>query len=419
MQTQLLHRIREPAPDQVPLRRDGPSLLCVGGEDHDLRIPFLLALRERGFGITAVGTAAPGAFVKAGIDYRRFRFKRFVNPWADWAAVRELADIVADVQPDIVQSFDTKPAVLAPLAARRVRATLVVRTINGMGWLYSSRSPTALALRPVYRVLHQFADRATAATIFQNRVDEAFFARHRMAAEGARRLIPGSGVDIKGFDRAVVAGRTATELRTELGLGTAEVVITVTRLTRQKGIPTLLEAAALVHRRRPNVRFLLVGPRQSEGPFAISQAELDRHRPYVMTLGARSDVPSLLQLADAFAFPTEYREGVPRVLLEAALAGLPIVTTEMPGCSDVIRDGWNGLTVALRSPQSLAEAIIRLLTDRPSAQAMAERATDLVRREFGLDLIAARYAALYRELLQQHDCNARMMNAPRAALSGS
>ncbi len=376
-----------------------PHLLCIGGEDHDLRIPFLLALRDQGFEITAAGTATPEPFAQVGLDYRPFHFHRFVSPWADWIAVRTLADILCDVKPHIVQSFDTKPALLTPFAARGAGGVLVVRTINGMGWLYSSRSPTALALRPAYRILHRLASRSTATTVFQNRVDHAFFTRHGMAAEPASRLIPGSGVDIEGFDRAVAAGPSAAALRTKLGLGTAEVVATVTRLTRQKGIPTLLEAAALIHRQRPGVRFLLVGPRQSEGRFAISQEELDRHRPYVLPLGRRTDVPSLLRLADVFAFPTEYREGIPRVLLEAALARLAIVTTAMPGCSDVVRDGWTGITVAPRSPRLLADGILRLLTDRQAAQAMAARAADLVRREFGLELTVARYAALYNELL--------------------
>jgi glycosyltransferase involved in cell wall biosynthesis len=382
--------------------RVNPHLLCVGGEDHDLRIPFLLALRRHGFGITAAGTAVAAPFAKVGLDYRPFRFHRFVNPWADWTAVKALARIVAEVQPHIVQSFDTKPAVLTPFAARRAGDVLVVRTINGMGWLYSSRSPTALILRLAYRILHRLAASSTTMTVFQNRVDEQFFARHGMAAEQARRLIPGSGIDIEGFDQAVVSGPPPAELRTALGLGTSELVITVTRLTRQKGIPALLEAAALIHRERPDVRFLLIGPRQSEGPFAISQAELDHHRPYVLALGRRADVPSLLRMASVFAFPTEYREGIPRVLLEAALARVPIVTTEMPGCSDVVRNGWSGLTVAPRSPRLLADGILRLLDDRQAGQAMAARASDLVRREFGLGLTAARYAKLYTELLDRH-----------------
>jgi glycosyltransferase involved in cell wall biosynthesis len=172
-------------------------------------------------------------------------------------------------------------------------------------------------------------------------------------------------------------------------------------MTRQKGIPTLLEAAALVHQHRPGVRFLLVGPRESEGPFAVTQAEIERHAPYVLAVGSRSDVPALLGLADVFAFPTEYFEGVPRALLEAAVAGRPIVTTRMPGCTDVIRDGWNGFLVPPRDPRLMAERILDLLRDRETAAAMGVRAAHLVKTEFNLEITVARYAAVYEDLARR------------------
>lgn len=359
----------------------------------------MLAFRDRGFRVTAAGTGNPAPFAQAGLDYRPFRFDRFVSPLADWAALKTLANLLGDVRAELAQSFDTKPNLLVPLAARRVGDVRVVRTINGMGWVYSSRSPPAMALRPVYRALHRLAACSTAATVFQNREDQTFFERHRMVGRGSRRLIAGSGIEIERFERARNTGASPTQLREALGLGASEVVITVTRLTRQKGIPTLLEAAALVHRERPGVRFLLVGPRDSEGHLAVTQAEIDRHAPYVMAIGKRSDVPALLGLADVFAFPTQYREGVPRALLEAALAGLPIVTTRMPGCSDIVRDGWNGFLVPARTPRALAARIVDLLRDRRTAAAMGARAAALVRQEFGLKITVAHYAALYRELL--------------------
>jgi len=281
-----------------------------------------------------------------------------------------------------------------------MRGVRAVRTINGMGWVYSSSSPAALALRVVQRVLHRRASRAVAATVFQNREDKQFFERHAMVDASHSYLIPGSGVDIDKFDRDLSHGPSPAVLRESLGLGASEVVITVTRLTRQKGIPALLEAAAIVHRSRPGVRFLLVGPRDTEGRLAVSQAEIDRHAPYVAATGPRNDVPALLRLADVFAFPTEYREGIPRVLLEAGLAGVPIVTTKMPGCSDVVRDGYSGFLVPPRAPRLLAERILELLDNRVAARAMGERAAADVRRGFGLDLTVARYRALYERLLE-------------------
>src|SRR5258706_3776456 len=253
--------------EDVPL---SPNLLYVGGEDHHRRIPAMLALRDHGIRVTAAGTGDSAPFDQASVDYRRFYFERFVNPLADWAAIKTLARLLVDVRPDLTQSFDTKLSWLLPLAARSVRDVLVVRTITGRGWLYSSRSPSALTLRLVYRALHRVAARSTAATVFQNHDDQAFFERHRMVGGGGSRVIP-EAVDIDGFERALALGPSPAQLRRELGLGDAEVVITVTRMTRQKGIPTLLKAAALVHQARPGVRFLLVGPRQSERPLAVTQ----------------------------------------------------------------------------------------------------------------------------------------------------
>ena len=376
-----------------------PRLLCIGGEDHHLRIPFLLALGHRGVQVTAAGTGDGTPFARVGIEYHSFRFDRFVNPLADLAAIKSLSGLIADVRPDIVQCFDTKPNLLVPLAARRVAGVAVIRTINGLGWIHSSHSVLAMALRPVYLALHRLAARGTTMTVFQNRDDQTFFERYAMIGKGLSRLIPGSGIDVGRFEQAVAAGPSPADLRRSLGLENCEIVITVTRLTRQKGIPALLEAAALIHAARPTVRFLLVGPRESEGRLAVTQAELDRHAPYVVAIGTRSDVPSLLKAAHVFAFPTEYREGVPRALLEAALAGLPIVATNMPGCNDVVRDGRSGFLVPPHSPRLLATKIIDLLDDRSAARAMGARAAELVRQEFNLDLTVARYIAAYNALL--------------------
>jgi glycosyltransferase involved in cell wall biosynthesis len=224
-----------------------PHLFFLGGEDHHLRVPFLLALHNRGYRVTAAGSGDPGPFTRAGLDFRSFPFNRFVSPQADWDALQRLPRLLAEVGPDIAQSFDLKPNLLLPFAARRMPRIQVIRTINGLNFIYSSRSPLALAARPVYRVLHRLAAGSTAATIFQNHDDHGFFKRNGLLREGQGLVIPGSGVDIEGFEKAVAAGPSRSELRSALGLGDEPVVMTVSRMTKQKGIPTLLKAASLVH----------------------------------------------------------------------------------------------------------------------------------------------------------------------------
>src|SRR6185312_10697227 len=163
----------------------------------------------------------------------------------------------------------------------------------------------------IYPALQRLAAKSSSATIFQHDGDYSFFARNRLLGMSYATVISGSGIDVEGFERARARGPSASALREELGLGDAQVVITVTRVTRQKGIPALLKAAKLVHATRPNVKFLIVGSRKGEGPFAMSDEEMARQAPYVIAAGARTDIPSLLAMADVFAFPSEYAEGVP------------------------------------------------------------------------------------------------------------
>lgn len=378
-----------------------PHILYVGGEDHHARIPFLLAIQSSGFRVTAAGSGPAAPFRDANIEFHPFAFSRFLTPLADLRSLKALAKILTDLQPDIAQGYDAKPCLMLPLAAGLARSkTKTIRTLCGRGWVFSPGSLLAVSIRPAYWGLHRLASLATAGTVFEIEQDRSFFQRWGMGGRNSV-VIPagGGGIDEDGFSRSLSASPSRMEIRQELGLGSAPVVISVGRLTRQKGIPTLLAAAAIIHDRRPEVRFLIVGPRESEGRLAISQAELDAHKPYVIATGPRSDIPALLRAADVFAFPTEYAEGVPRVLLEATLAGLPIVSSNMPGCLSLVRDGWSGRIVDRGSSTELAEAILDLLGDPTTHSEMVWRAADLTRKTFCLKSIVAHHSRFYASIL--------------------
>jgi Glycosyltransferase Family 4 len=188
-----------------------PHLVCVGGEDHALRIPFLLSLRERGFRITAVSTGSDAAFSRHDIPHRRYGFDRFASGSGEWGAIRAIRKVMSELRPDIVQSFDTKPNLLTPLAVRgRVP---VVRTINGLGWTFSSLEPRALVLRPIFCGLQWLSSLWTAATVFQNRDDQAFFERYRLIGRGGGRVIRSSGIDVDAFATARHLAPSATKMR--------------------------------------------------------------------------------------------------------------------------------------------------------------------------------------------------------------
>src|SRR5207249_2148981 len=236
-------------------------------------------------------------------------------------------------------------SVPAPVAERTAGARL------RRGYLFSSRSPLALSLRPVFRFLQRRAAAATGVTIFQNPDDRAYFRRHRLVRPGRDALVLGSGID---FTPLQVDGAAVGRLRRELSLEGRLVVTMISRLVAQKGVRDFIHAAALVRQQRPDSVFLLIGPASSEGRGAVSSREVERSARDVRYLGPRSDVSDLLALSDLFVLPTYLREGIPRVLLEAAALGLPLVTTDTPGCKEIVRDGWNGLLVPPQDPRRLA-----------------------------------------------------------------
>jgi len=373
----------------------------IGSEDVRLRIPFLHQLRRRGFNVTLVGSEEPDLFAAAGIPYHRYFLSRGLDPLADVRTLGELTALFHAHRPPVVHAFDTKPAMLASFAARRAGVPVQVRTLTGLGHVFSTRSPRALVLRPVYHVMQAAASRAASVTVFQNRDDQAYFLRHALVSRAAAAFVPGSGIDIGLLDRQRPDPDELSALRRELGVGDGPVVTLVSRLVRTKGVLEFCAAARQIRRRRPDCTFLLVGPLSSEGFQAVPRHEVEDN-PDVRWLGPRPDVPALLALSDVFAFPSFYREGIPRALLEAGAMGLPLVSTDMPGCREVIRDGWNGILVPPRDVDALTRALTKLLEADPNTLAeMGRNSRAHVEQGFTLDLVADAYAEIYRRLLDR------------------
>jgi glycosyltransferase involved in cell wall biosynthesis len=146
---------------------------------------------------------------------------------------------------------------------------------------------------------------------------------------------------------------------------------------------------------------LLVGPLSSEGWQGVARSDVEGN-PDVRWLGPRPDVPALLAISDVFALPTFYREGIPRALLEAGAMGLPLISTDMPGCRDVVRDGWNGILVPPRNVKALTRALETLLDAEPEVrERMGQNSRTQVDEHFTLELIVEAYAGIYRQLLER------------------
>ena len=376
-----------------------PTVWHIGGEDVRLRIPLLLELRKRNFTVGAVGSEDGKAFAEHNISYFRYDLARGINPIADRQTRSQLLQLFRQHRPDVMHGFDTKPAMIAPIVAKKAGIVGRVRTITGMGYVFSSSDPLALTLRPIYRHLQKQASAATKITIFQNSDDREYFRKYEMVQSDRDALVLGSGIDVEGILQKIPIPELLAATRKELELDGKLVVTMIARLVATKGVREYLEAAKLVCQELKNVVFLLVGPSATEGKQAVPVKEIEQYAEFVRYLGSRNDIPTLLSLTDLFVLPSYYREGVPRVLLEAAAMQLPLISTDMPGCKEVVRDQWNGLLVPPRDAKTLAAKILLLLESEDQRKLMGIRSKSHVSENFSLDQVAESYAEIYRRAL--------------------
>ena len=352
------------------------------------------------FDVCAVGTE-PGleaSFARNGLRYYSYRMSRRVNPLLDLYAVWQLMRIFRAERPSVVHTFDSKPGVWARLAAKVVGVPVVIGTLPGLGSLYAAPDWKARLARLAYQPLQTLACRWADLTTFQNEDDAREFERRLVVPRSRTTVIPGSGVRTDVF--TPTDPESASLRRSELGLQTSIVVLMISRILRSKGVMDFAAAARRAELVNPAVRFLLVGKNDTESLDALSAVELAEVRDSVRWLGSRDDVKDILGLADIFVFPSFYREGVPRVLLEAASMGLPLVAADVPGSRDVVEDGVNGFLVPPRDHEAIAEAVLRLAAAPELRRQFGEASHRRVVSRFDISVVAERTESIYRDLLE-------------------
>lgn len=377
-----------------------PRVLVIGGPDVDARLDLMRALAGE-FTLAAAGTtpALGPAFERAGFRYFDYPLAG-PPPLGDLRALLALGRVVRRFRPHVVHAFDARPGVYGCLAGARAGVPAIVNTVPGLGSLYVGGGWRRRALRAVYERLQRRASRVADLTTFQNREDAAEFVARGVVPAGKTALVPGSGVRTDVFDPALVSGDERRQVRASLGVPADALLVTmIGRVIRTKGVADFVAAARDVGRRFPDSRFLLVGAPDPASVDRLRPAELAEVSRAVLWPGPRRDVRQILAASDLFVLPSFLREGIPRALLEAAAMALPLVTTDVPGCREVVEDGVNGFLVPARHAAALAGAVGRLLGRPDLRRDFGPRSRRRAVERFGLPVVVARTRAIYRELL--------------------
>lgn len=361
---------------------------------YNFRRSLALALREAGHDVLLLSPPGPYGekLVALGLRWVPVPMdRRSLNPLRELALLWHLVKLLRREKPALVHGFTIKCAVYGSIAARLAGVPARVNAVAGMGYVFTSDDAKARLLRPIVRGLMRVAlDGDNARLVLQNPDDVALFEQAGLVARDRIRLIPGSGVDCSRFS---TNGR-------ERDPSQPVTVLLAARLLWDKGLAEYVVAARKLRAEGRALRFLLAGDPDPGNPAAVPEATLRGwvDEGVLEWLGHVDDMPALFASVDIVVLPS-YREGLPKGLIEAAACALPLVTTDVPGCREVVRDGVDGLLVPVRDAEALAVAIARLQDDPMLAARLGQAARERALSEFDEVIVIRRTRDVYRELL--------------------
>jgi len=357
----------------VPLEQENRRVLFVSNTAFSLynfRQGAMQALLDAGYQVIALAPHDSYAdkLERMGVRYLDLRMSaRGTNPFAEILLFFRLVRLFRQLRPMAVFNYTIKPVVYGSLAAR-LAGVPSVAVVTGLGYAFLHRNWITRMARALLKVAFRLPREVW---IINPDDGQALSEYHMVRPEQLRQLF-GEGLNLDHFRPS--PWHDGEQIR----------FLLIARMLRDKGVMEFVEAARMLKRRYPQARFCLLGPAGVANPTAISRGTLDAWvaEGVVDYLGVTEDVRPHIAASDCVVLPS-YREGVPRSLMEASAMARPIVTTDTPGCREVVADGETGYLCRVRDARDLANKLELLINlPRDAKIAMGQSGSDLVRQKF-------------------------------------
>ena len=363
----------------------------------NFRLGLMQALMAQGHDVVAV--SPPGEFGERlrqhGVRWISFPMeRRSLNPLRELGVLRRLTALYRRESPDIVHHFTIKCVVYGSFAARLSSRPLSVNAVAGLGTVFSSEKRRDRILRVAVKVLLRGALAGQRnQLILQNPDDARVFEQHRLISSERIHLIRGSGVDGRRFHVAP-ANRSAIDEASDDR--SACRVLFAARLLWAKGIDHYVASARRLA--ADNVEFLVAGTTDPGNPGSVSDRQVAawKQEGKVTFLDHVDDMQGLLQRVDVVVLPSVYGEGVPRILVEAAATGLPLIAYDVPGSREIVKDGVNGFLLPKGDQEGLSRAIGELLEEPMLRRSMGRRSRELFDQEYDQEIVVGKTISVYQ-----------------------
>ena len=366
---------------------------------YNFRSSLAQSLVDRGHSVLLVSPAGPyGAKLKA-LGFRWVpapMLRESLNPLRELYFMNWLRKLLIKEQVDLIHGFTIKSAAYASLIGRLLFPFMDkparVSSIAGMGYVFTNKSFKAWLLRPLVRCFLKLALRGKASHLILQNIDDYRLCSDLGLADKSRlHLIPGSGVDCNRFSPVTFHCQPDRCFR----------VVLPARLLWDKGIAEFVDAARILIAEGKNIEFLLAGLPDKGNPAAIPEETLHQwvEKGLVKWLGHVDDMAALYHSVDVVVLPS-YREGLPKSLIEAAACALPLITTNVPGCRDVVTEGVDGLLVPVKNSVAISEAIKRIQENPILGQKLGQAAREKALTQFDEKIVIERTIGVYGKLHQ-------------------
>lgn len=272
--------------------------------------------------------------------------RKGLNPFADLYYLLELTKILVKQRPTSCILYTIKPVIYGNIASFLAQVPSIISVITGLGYTFNKDN----WLKKLTLFLYKFSLSFSKEIWFLNSDDQDIFINSKIIPMRKAFILPGEGVDINYF-------------KPEVKLSPQFTFTVISRMLWDKGIGLFIEVARELKNENPDIQFVMAGPVDHGNPQSISEEQLLKwsQEDFIDYRGAIEDVRPLLRDTDCLIHVPFYREGLSRVLLEANSMGVPAITTSIPGCKDIIKDGYNGFVVSPRSNEDLKSAIKKFI----------------------------------------------------------
>ena len=366
---------------------------------YNFRLELMKSLQTEGYRVVAIAPRDRYSeyIEQAGFEYHQIDINNMgTNPLEDFILMSKLFRLYRKIQPDLLLHYTIKPNLYGNYAAK-LAGIPVISNISGLGTVFLNNDVSSRVARELYRVSMLIPQKV----FFQNPHDRDHFVETKLVAMNKTALLPGSGID---HQRYVPVGKD------DNGGQQPFVFLLIARMLKDKGVVEFVEAAQALLQRSPGgrgseqqqrVEFWLLGAMYPGNPTAINDEEIAAwtKEEGIRYLGETDDVMQIIAQSDCVVLPS-YREGLSRVLLEAASMARPLITTNVPGCKDVVDDGVNGFLCLPKDAQDLAVQMQRMLQlSGDELERMGRAGRSKVIEEYSEQLVIDNYLAAVKGIL--------------------